>query len=117
MEQCKSLNEYWWSWTLKLNIEKIKWTKVETKHHEEYEKQPLKTFTSTTKCGYVPNGRKRRSQDYRYRDVCSEWWGYSNRLQYYNIYGTMMKMYLKMLLSNLQQKQCTSIEDVHKEIH
>jgi hypothetical protein len=35
-------------------------------------KQPLKTLTSTTRFGYVPNGRKRRSQDYRLRDACSE---------------------------------------------
>ncbi len=26
-----------WSWTLKLIIEKIKWTNVETKCHNEYE--------------------------------------------------------------------------------
>jgi hypothetical protein len=44
---------------------------VETKSHEEYEKQPLKTLTSTTRCGYVPNGRKKRFQNYRCRDVGS----------------------------------------------
>jgi hypothetical protein len=27
-----------WSWTLKLIIEKIEWTNVETKHRKEYEK-------------------------------------------------------------------------------
>ncbi len=27
-----------WSWTLKLIIEKIEWTNVETKYHKEYEK-------------------------------------------------------------------------------
>ncbi len=29
----------------------------------------------------------------------------------------MMKMYLTMLMSNLQQKQWTSMGDVHKEIY
>jgi hypothetical protein len=44
---------------LKLNIEKIKWTNVETKCHEEYEKQPLKTLTNTTIYGYVPDVERR----------------------------------------------------------
>jgi len=29
----------------------------------------------------------------------------------------MVKMLLIMLLSNMQEKQCTGMEDVHKEIH
>jgi hypothetical protein len=80
-------------------------------------KQPLNTLTRTTRFGYVPNGRKKKSQDYKCRDVNNEWWGYYNWLQYYNIYGTMMKMYLKMLMSNLQWKQWIGMGDVHKEIH
>jgi hypothetical protein len=28
-----------------------------------------------------------------------------------------MKMFLTMLLSNMQRKKCTNMEDVHKEIH
>jgi hypothetical protein len=35
-------------------------------------KQPLKTLTSTTKFGYVSNGRKRKFQDCRCRDASSE---------------------------------------------
>ncbi len=65
---------------MKLNIEKIKWTNVETKCHEKYEKQPLKTLTNTTIYGYVPDGRKKRSRDSRCRYVGSEWWGYFNYL-------------------------------------
>jgi hypothetical protein len=63
-----------------LIIEKIEWINVEIKHREEYDKQPLKTFTSTTKFGYVPNGRNTRSQDCKCRNVGSEWWGYFNCL-------------------------------------
>jgi hypothetical protein len=60
-----------WSWTLKLIVEKIEWTNVETKCHKEYDKQPLKTLTSTTKFGYVPNGRNKKFQDYRCRYASS----------------------------------------------
>ncbi len=35
-------------------------------------KQPLKTLTSTTKFGNVPNGRKRKSQDCKCRNASSE---------------------------------------------
>jgi hypothetical protein len=42
---------------------------VETKHPKEYDKQPLKTFRSTTKFGYGPDGRTKRFQDYRCRDA------------------------------------------------
>jgi hypothetical protein len=42
---------------------------VKTKNHEEYEKQPLKTLMSTIRCGYVPDGKKKRFQDYRCKDV------------------------------------------------
>jgi hypothetical protein len=54
-----------WSWTLKLIVEKIEWTNVESMYHKEYEKQPLKTLTSTTRFGCVPYGEKKRFQDYR----------------------------------------------------
>ncbi len=106
-----------WSWTLELIIEETKSINVETKFHDEYKKQPLKTFTSTTRFGFVPDGRNKRFQDYRCKDASNEWWGYFNHLHYYMIYGTLMKMFLTMLLSNLQQKKCTSTKDVHKEIH
>jgi hypothetical protein len=33
----------------------------------------LKAFTNTTGFGYVPNGRKKRVQDYRCRDRGSGW--------------------------------------------
>ncbi len=35
-------------------------------------KQPLKTFTSTTRFGYVPNGKNKRFQYHRCKDACSE---------------------------------------------
>ncbi len=35
-------------------------------------KQPLKTLTSTTRFGYVPNGKKKRFQNYKCRYACSE---------------------------------------------
>ncbi len=54
-------------------IENIEWTNVETKHHKEYDKQPLKTFTSTTKFGYVLDGRKKRFQDYGCKYVGNHW--------------------------------------------
>jgi hypothetical protein len=44
---------------------------VEAKSHKKYEKQPLKTFMSTTIFGYVFYGRKKRFQNYRCRDTCS----------------------------------------------
>ncbi len=92
-----------WSWTLKLIIEKFEKINVETKCHDAYEKQPPKTFTSTTGFGYVPDGRNRRFQDCRCRDANNEWWGYFNCLQYYKIYGMAMKMFLKMLLNNYNE--------------
>jgi len=58
---------------LKLINEKIKWTNVETKCHKEYEKQPLKILTSTTRFKYVPNGRKKKFQNCRCRDASSHW--------------------------------------------
>ncbi len=63
-----------WNWLLK-NLK----VNVETKHPKEYDKQPLKTFRSTTKFGYGPDGRTKRFQDYRCRDasLVIEWWGYS----------------------------------------
>jgi hypothetical protein len=62
-----------WSWTLKLIIDEIKWTNVETKHHKKYEKHPLKTFTSIMRFEYVLDGRKKKFQDCRCRDVGSHW--------------------------------------------
>jgi hypothetical protein len=57
-----------WIWLLKkLNVN------VETKSHKKYEKQPLKTLTSTTRFGNVPNGRNKRFQDCRCRDVSNHW--------------------------------------------
>jgi hypothetical protein len=50
-----------WNWTLKVN--------VETKHHKEYEKKPLKTLKNTTIFGYVPIGRKKKFQDYKCRNA------------------------------------------------
>jgi hypothetical protein len=47
----------------------------------------------------------------------NEWWGYYNRLQYYKIYGTMMKMLVTKFLSNQPWKHCIGMKDVHKEIH
>ncbi len=35
-------------------------------------KKPLNTLNNTNKVGYVPNGRKRRSQDYKCRDAGNE---------------------------------------------
>jgi hypothetical protein len=46
---------------------------VETNSHKKYDKQPLKTLTSTTIFGYVPNGKKERFQHYRCRDASSHW--------------------------------------------
>jgi hypothetical protein len=46
---------------------------VETMSHKKYDKRPLKTFTSTTRFGYVPNGRKKRFQDYRCRNISNCW--------------------------------------------
>jgi hypothetical protein len=51
-------------------LKKIEWTNIETKHHEI--EVTTKNSSSTTKFGYVPNGRKRRSQDYRSKDVGNE---------------------------------------------
>jgi hypothetical protein len=45
---------------------------LEIKSHTKYEKKPLKTPTSITKIGYVPNGRKKRFQDYRCGNVGSQ---------------------------------------------
>jgi hypothetical protein len=44
--------------TMTLIIEKIEWTNVETKRYEI--EATIKNFLSTTKFGYVLNGRKRR---------------------------------------------------------
>jgi hypothetical protein len=46
-----------------------------------------------------------------------EWWGYSNRLQYYKIYGMVMKMLMTKFLSNQPWKHCIDVKDVDKEIH
>jgi hypothetical protein len=53
---------------LKLIIENLK-VNVETKHLKGHEKQPLKTFRSTTKFGYGCDGKAQRFQDYRCRDA------------------------------------------------
>jgi hypothetical protein len=45
---------------------------VEINSHKKYEKQPLKTLTSITKIGYALDGRKKKFQDYRCRNVGSQ---------------------------------------------
>jgi len=52
---------------LKLLVETIK-CDVDTNSHKEYDKRSLKTLMSTTKFGYVLDGRKKRVQDYRCKD-------------------------------------------------
>jgi hypothetical protein len=88
---------------------------VETRSRREYDKQPLKTPTSTTKFGYFPNGSKEKFEDYRCKAII-EWRGSSNCLQDYKIYGTVMKMFITKFLSNQPRKQCTSLKDVHMEM-
>jgi hypothetical protein len=48
--------------------------------------------------------------------VVIEWWGYSNHLKYYKVYGTMMNMFITKFMNNQPQKQCINMEDVHMEI-
>jgi hypothetical protein len=59
-----------WSWTLKLIIEKIGWTNVETKRRKEI---ATKKIHKHTRFGYVPNDRKKIFQDYRCRNACNHW--------------------------------------------
>jgi hypothetical protein len=57
-----------WNWLLKkLNVN------VETNSHKNYEKKPPKTLESTTRCGYVLDGRNKIFQDSMCRYVGSRW--------------------------------------------
>jgi len=46
---------------------------IETNNHKKYDKHPLKTLTSTTIFGYVPNNGKGKNQNYRCRDASIHW--------------------------------------------
>ncbi len=67
-----------WSWTLKLIIDKIKWTNVETKHHKE---TTIKNTHETLDLDMFPMVE---SKDFKTIDVemhaVIDWCGYSNHL-------------------------------------